>query len=261
MGLVALGLVWLRRGYAASWRDEVVVLAPAALVLILVSAKTGFTIHLRYVLPVFPFVYVSISKVARAGSLGDRGVARLATVCLLWSVASSLWIYPHSLSYFNEVCGGPNRGHAYLIDSNLDWGQDLLYLKRWMDAHPEARPLDLRTMRAIEPSLLGLPVRLPGEDGVPESPAFDGKAGMPEPGWYAVGAHALRSRQGWGRRFLPLCPVAQAGYSIFIYHVEPDTVGWCPGSGRPARTSDGGKGKGGPAVRHVAQPDHPPKPG
>lgn len=45
-----------------------------------------------------------------------------------WFLASSLWIYPHSLSYFNESMGGPLNGPEHLLGSNIDWGQDLRYL-------------------------------------------------------------------------------------------------------------------------------------
>jgi hypothetical protein len=45
-----------------------------------------------------------------------------------WFMASSLWIYPHSLSYFNEAIGGPCNGPDHLLGSNLDWGQDLKYV-------------------------------------------------------------------------------------------------------------------------------------
>jgi hypothetical protein len=54
---------------------------------------------------------------------------------LAWSVGSSLWYYPHSLSYFNELVGGPMGGPKHLLDSNIDWGQDLFYLKDWLDAN------------------------------------------------------------------------------------------------------------------------------
>jgi hypothetical protein len=56
-------------------------------------------------------------------------LARAGGVLLVgWLVASSLWIYPHSLSYFNEAIGGPLNGAEHLLGSNLDWGQDLRYL-------------------------------------------------------------------------------------------------------------------------------------
>jgi hypothetical protein len=53
-----------------------------------------------------------------------------SSVC--WMIASSLWIYPHSLSYFNESIGGPLNGHKHLLGSNVDWGQDRRYLAWWV---------------------------------------------------------------------------------------------------------------------------------
>jgi hypothetical protein len=50
----------------------------------------------------------------------------VVTLCC-WFVSSSLWIYPHSLSYFNESIGGPLNGPRHLLGSNVDWGQDLRY--------------------------------------------------------------------------------------------------------------------------------------
>lgn len=49
-----------------------------------------------------------------------------------WFVTSSLWIYPHSLSYFNETVEGPLNGPKHLLGSNVDWGQDVLYLRQWI---------------------------------------------------------------------------------------------------------------------------------
>jgi hypothetical protein len=47
----------------------------------------------------------------------SRGVA----LSLVWLAASSLHVYPHGVSYFNEWVGGPAQGWKYLADSNLDW--------------------------------------------------------------------------------------------------------------------------------------------
>jgi hypothetical protein len=57
-------------------------------------------------------------------------------VCLSsWFFASSLWIFPHGLSYFNESIGGPLNGPKHLLGSNVDWGQDLRYLKWWWESN------------------------------------------------------------------------------------------------------------------------------
>ncbi|MEA3420563.1 MAG: hypothetical protein U9Q97_02650 [Acidobacteriota bacterium] len=46
---------------------------------------------------------------------------------------SSLSIFPYYLSYFNELVGGAKNGYIYVTDSNLDWGQDLKRLTKWVD--------------------------------------------------------------------------------------------------------------------------------
>ena len=109
-------------------------LLPAAVVLVLVSSQTGFNHHMRYILPIFPFVFVATGKLAYFFR-SDRPWTRLAILALLgWAVFSSLRVYPHSMSYFNELAGGPENGHNYLVDSNIDWGQDLLELRDWVPA-------------------------------------------------------------------------------------------------------------------------------
>jgi hypothetical protein len=139
-----------------------------------------------------------------------------------------LRVHPHYLSYFNEVAGGPDNGWQHLIEANTDWGQDLLFLKQWADAHPEARPLRLAYYGGLEPHRVGLDYCVRKIEG-PE----------PEPGWYAVSVNVIcgaafittdKDRRVFSfprnayRSFRHLRPVAKAGYSIFIYHVVGEQV-------------------------------------
>jgi len=48
-------------------------------------------------------------------------------------IYTSIKTYPHYLAYFNELVGGPKNGYKYLVDSNLDWGQDLKFLKKYLE--------------------------------------------------------------------------------------------------------------------------------
>ena len=203
--LLALLVGLFGQGYSASRRDELLLLAPLAVVLILVSSQTGFAHHMRYVLPSFPFAFIWVSKVARAVDLEHAKIALLAAAATAWSVGSSLYIYPHSLSYFNELVGGPTGGHAHLLGSNIDWGQDLLYLKRWLKKHPDVRLDGLVSHNRYRPACLGLDCPMPPKD--------------PRPGWYAVSVNNLRSRSRAYEYFLNFTPVAMAGYSIYVYHI------------------------------------------
>jgi hypothetical protein len=97
-------------------------------------------IGVRHVLPVYPLVFVAAGVLVASGlrpaAGGFEPAARRAAVALglVWYVAGSLAVAPRYLQYFNELAGGPTRGHELLIDSNLDWGQDLIRLREYMEA-------------------------------------------------------------------------------------------------------------------------------
>lgn len=200
--------------------SDLCLLGPALAVLILVSSQTGFSRYVRYVLPAFPFVFVWTSQVVSDDVLSMttwrwRNLVGLAT---LWFTLSSLAQAPHWLSYFNELAGGPRRGHEYLIDANIDWGQDLLFLQEWMEQHPGARPLYVAHHGPVDPRDLGLSCQpLP-----PRKAA--GKADVTRawaPGWYAISAHHLHSRGQTFDDFRSRLPDDLVGHSLYIYHVAP----------------------------------------
>lgn len=247
----------------SSFFDEVVLLAPALALLIVVSSQTGFNRYMRYVLPVFPFIFIWVSQVAwlfgarrmrmdqfswnrdpppaapgrsplqylRSAILDPRSSIFTSAIVLLALVAStlsSLAVFPHSLSYFNELAGGPNAGPTHLLDANIDWGQDLLELKRWYHNHHESRPLHVAYFGDgfLDPRIAGI-VYEPVARWNPETDRFDVDAG-PQPGWYAVSVSELHGYKhlgdraddyAWLRRYQPC---ASAGYSIRIFHVTSD---------------------------------------
>lgn len=253
-GLIGFALAWRRceAGRNLQGRDELVLLLPAVTLLILVSSQTGFSEHLRYVLPIVPFVAIGVSQVACRGPKSDpKGSGsrhdgapvdsdarrtrpfqspkrrRLVGAALLAaSVTSSLWTFPHSLAYFNELVGGSRGGHAHLLGSNVDWGQDLRYLKAWLRNHPEATPLCLAYCGRIDPRLSGIQSY--------NAPQADSKREFPS-GWYAISVNLLRGSawyvpDGHGGTvsygpgdltpFLSQPPVAVVGASIHVYRID-----------------------------------------
>ena len=162
-----------------SFRDEFVLLLPGILIFAIVSSKTGFSEHMRYVLPSFPYFFVAISQSARwlyitespsiASKLRFLSSVKLALfparlrfiapVCLLvsvcWLITSSLWLYPHSLSYFNELVGGPQNGWKHLLGSNVDWGQGLMRLNRALDANQYWGPVAIAYYGPASPEAIG----------------------------------------------------------------------------------------------------------
>lgn len=209
----------------ATTRDELVLLAPAISVLVLVSSQTGFSRYMRYVLPMAPYIFVRVGALAKhAGA--RSGLFTCATFAMLgWSAFSSLRCFPHTLSYFNELAGGPKGGPAHLIDAQVDWGQDLLRLKRWYDEHTEARPLAIAYFGSLNAAIIGVDFTIPPE--APESANDLSHTASPPDGlaagWYAISVNLVYGNPGYSyfRRFRP---VSMAGYSIYIYHLSSEEI-------------------------------------
>jgi len=222
----------LRRRHPRAGKTELLLLLTAAAMLVFVTWSHAVQ-NLRYVLPVLPLGFLFAGKTARL-LVGPRRIpGRLVAACLGWSIASSLMIYPHSLSYFNELAGGPRNGDRCLVECNIDWGQDLLFLKDWLDEHPEARPLHLAYFGRINPAFAGIAdYSLPPAFGPEQPPELCPWHG---PEWHAISINLTRGL-GWEvptpsgaspwvggskyQYYLPFSPVATAGYSIRIYHID-----------------------------------------
>jgi hypothetical protein len=198
------------KGYTSTYRDEFLLLAIPLSLLVFISSQTGFNHHLRYLLPALPCVYIWLSKVAKSFVMKKKVAAGLTTVGLVWLIASSLYYYPHSMSYFNELVGGPKNGHYHLGNSNIDWGQDLLYLKRWLEKNPDVK-LDclLYDMPLLDVELAGItnPKINPVE---------------PQEGWYVISVNQIHNRNRHYEYFLEFEPVARIGYSMNVYHITPE---------------------------------------
>jgi len=99
------------------------------------SLSSPLNIGVRHLLPVFTFTILLVSK----GTMGWLRSPHCYLKCsflillLLWQAISVISIYPHFLTFFNEIVGGPDKGYIYVVDSNLDWGQDLKGLAKWVN--------------------------------------------------------------------------------------------------------------------------------
>jgi len=110
------------------------------LVIYWITSITGaLNIGVRHILPVFPFTYILVALgiaawIKRISSPAWKKIGTsLVAVLLGFYIISSLLVWPHYLTYFNEIAKGPENGYKYAVDSNYDWGQDLKRLKEWVD--------------------------------------------------------------------------------------------------------------------------------
>ena len=204
----------------SQWFETLYLLAPAVGILWLVSSQTGFNHHLRYVLPAFPFLFIFAGRTALLLNSRWRLVRLLPVVCVLGTIISSLSVYPHSLSYFNELSGGSINGWRHLDYSNIDWGQDLILVKEWVEQHPNAKPLHIHSTGYVTPEQMGIETQ-PLQMTTQTSP--DGKSLSREfaPGWYIVGLTQLVDPYNPFHELLKREPDGYIGYSMRIYHVQP----------------------------------------
>ena len=92
----------------------------------------------RHILPTYPAMFILVGAVAhwfhQRGRL-QRMMSAAVLVCMLALVGECFATYPDYLAYFNQTVGGAGQGYRHLVDSSLDWGQDLPGLKRWLREH------------------------------------------------------------------------------------------------------------------------------
>ena len=155
------------------------------------------------------------------------GGAALAAALVLaaagWYGVSVARVHPHYLAYFNEAAGGPANGYRLLVDSNLDWGQDLKGLGPWLAAHgiPRAK---LSYFGTADPEYYRTPVDLlpgymlprPREEVRSVAPgdvvavsATNLQGVYVEPDVRPL-MDRLRARE----------PIGQVGYSILVYRAD-----------------------------------------
>ncbi len=230
--LTSLTLALVRR---TTWNGALFFLILPAGFYFAVAVVLRLDIGQRHLLPVYPFLYVL------AGSLASewkrfRRPARIvaAAAVLFWIVIGCqivffpqnhrLWqkVAPHYLSYFNELAGGPGNGYQALVDSNLDWGQDLRSLKPWLDQNKITGPIYLCYFGTADPRYYGiLHYNLPGGYLFEPQQGFD----VLRPGGIiAISATSLQgvylSRDDWNawKQILKHSVlVGRVGYSMFIY--------------------------------------------
>jgi hypothetical protein len=203
---------------AASWlalrrptaRTTAPVLFLAAVPIATMSFMTDINLGLRYVLPALPFLFLFAGTVVAVGR--PRWRRALAAAALAWNGTSLVRIHPHELEYFNETVGGPSNGRFHLIDSNLDWGQGLRGLSRWLESNPDWKEsVRLAYFGSVPPEFEGIEnYRLaprdlrfvPPDRRMPGEQISDASSWGPLPGKYAVSVNFER-----GMRFHTPCPI------------------------------------------------------
>ena len=225
--LISAACVLYRFGKPLGRREGLFLLLPVV-VIFLAMTQSKVNIGLRHILPIYPLLFVLAARLATLEPNRRWLKYLLIGAPLALTAISSLRIAPHQIAYFNEIVGGPDNGHHYLSDSNLDWGQDLKGVKAYMEKEklpmiylsyfgtappsyyniryqyvPGSWPLEWPSLSDRVPltarKILAISVRNLQDASIPHIPLF---------GW-------LRLRE----------PIAKIGYSIFVYDLTNDPDG------------------------------------
>lgn len=146
LALILFSIAFGRRLKSSSKEGEFALLA-AAVVFAIAAMVGNLDLGIRYLLPIYPLLYIyggKFVKLIHLDALGvpfggprfdlKKSVIGLSVGLLaVWQVATSISISPYYLSYFNEVVG-PVRGGELITDSNIDWGQDMKRLAAYVEA-------------------------------------------------------------------------------------------------------------------------------
>jgi hypothetical protein len=130
----------------------------------LFAVRAALNIGHRHLLPTYPALFILAGAAGGWFGARARGVRVVLGLSLSLVAATAIAAWPDYLAYFNRLSGGPARGYRHLVDSSLDWGQDLPGLRAWLDRHArEAEPVYLSYFGSASPDHHGIPGRrLPG---------------------------------------------------------------------------------------------------
>ena len=144
-GLMALAALFAlsRRRAAPEWRERAYAWSPLLSLFCVYwgfMLTSGLNIGHRHIMPVYPVLLVMAAGAAAWIERPLRWTGACVAALAVWFAAESIWIRPHYLAYFNEIVG-PTDAWRHVVDSSLDWGQDLPSVRTWLDAHPPDGPV------------------------------------------------------------------------------------------------------------------------
>ena len=207
-----------------TWSIGLPLLIPAA-VYFGACLLSPYNIGYRHLLPVLPLLFIFVGRLACIEWRRSQKLTWAAGIAVVWLVVGSLQIRPHYLTFFNELVGGPDRGYKVLLDSNLNWGQELIELRDYL-ARENIASVKLSYLGTADPGAYGIVYEpLPGfpyhqwqADNIPEMLL------NPPNGVYAISATNLQGLNLKNRdlyiRFRERKPDAIVGHSIFVYRIS-----------------------------------------
>ena len=210
--LLLMGLAGLTMLARSGWRERSVPLLAAPLcfasILVFCCLYSHINIGVRHVLVLYPLLAIGAAAFAvRAWTLfPQRGPHFVLCALLGWQAATLITSYPDYLAYFNVIAG--NHPERILVDSDLDWGQDLKRLSLEL-ARRQVPMVHVAYMGTADLKLEHLPtfqLLAPGE---------------PTTGWIAIDMLSMKENRDGYAWLSSARPVQRVGKSIDLYYIAP----------------------------------------
>lgn len=185
-------------------------IVPVLFLLLYFSVFFPLTDISRYLLGIYPFLFVFASRIVTFPIFKQTSARIVAGVLIGWYVLSSLSVFPHYLSYCNELVGGAENGYTWFADSNYDWGQDLKGLGEYMRQN-QIPTIKLAYFGTAIPEYYGINyTKLAEPDGCRPTTGLIAMSATTLQGVYAKNQNCY----DWLKQYEPIDKI---GYSIFIY--------------------------------------------
>ncbi|MBU0732162.1 glycosyltransferase family 39 protein [Patescibacteria group bacterium] len=127
-----------------------------------ISMTSKINLGVRHLLPIYPFVFVFIAY--SFSQIGEKMQMKMLKNSFSWLIfavlliymASAIIVFPNYLSYFNAGVGGSENGLDYLSDSNIDWGQGLKAMAKYMEENNIDEPIYMNYFGRAFPEYYGI---------------------------------------------------------------------------------------------------------
>jgi 4-amino-4-deoxy-L-arabinose transferase-like glycosyltransferase len=235
--LSCIGSVFLIRSFqrGRDWRR----IAPLlfAGVILALSTTSRINIGVRHILAIYPLLSIVSGYSIRElwGVIRWPMISRLvAATAVVWLAASSVLAHPDYLAYFNLFAS--DQPERIEVDSDLDWGQDLARLSKWLRAQG-VQEIALSYFGTVDLTRAGLPdyhelqpyqkvsgwVAISARYRVIPAPFVATPSGAGQATYYSIPGNFDRIKPGKGAFawLMAYKPVARIGRSIFVYYIPP----------------------------------------
>jgi hypothetical protein len=211
---LALGIGRVRAGGLRGIRFSWATLAAPIAVYGAMCCASRVDIGIRLLLPVYPYLCAAIGAALAEWQWRWRTAAMVALAVGLAAETGS--VYPHFTAFFNGIVGGPKEGPRRLVDSNIDWGQDLKGLKEYVDARG-VRSLCADYFGTAPMEYYGLHARgLPG----PEELRKGAPLGCETIAVSVTPLYGVYTPPGYYAWLREVPPRARIGWSIYVWDAE-----------------------------------------